>query len=345
MNSAKFQVQIDWLSLYCSGLPVTTKDYDVQKSEYSSRQFSVIYDVKRKGVKFCQVQAAPRSSILKKDALIIKFENSLLYTWDCFYQIDEFLEVQKIVFNNISRLDIAGDFQVFNNNLGVQSFIHKLITHKYLFNNKSECKLHFISDFENTYKGLSIGSRTSNIYTVLYNKTQEMKDVKLKAHVLESWKKAEFDLSNDVWRLEFSLKSEAIKDININNNDEDIINLKRLNSVQFVKELWLALCTKIMNIKVNDNKKNKSRMKNLLLFDTSNYVCGKVSRVLTQDSMRTDKILINNLEKIRLGSSNMDIQEYNALVNVMYYLLEVKNLTPYYNFKYPSSGLSLISTR
>ena len=115
--------------------------------------------------------------------------------------------------------------------------------------------------------------------------------------------------------------------------------------MQFVKELWLVLCTKVMNIKVNDNQKNKSRMQNLLLFDSSNYVCGKVSRVLTQDSMRSDKILINKLEKIRLESGNMDIQEYNALVNIMYYLLEVKNLTSYYNFKNPSSGLSLVSIR
>ena len=78
MNSAKFQVQLDWLSLYCSGSPVTTLDYEVQKSEYSSRQFGIIYDVKRKGIKFCQIQAAPRSSIIKKDALIIKFENSFI---------------------------------------------------------------------------------------------------------------------------------------------------------------------------------------------------------------------------------------------------------------------------
>lgn len=335
----KVVVSIDWLSLFCAGKIPETSKYKFVETGDTSRQFLKIYKVFRKNRLFAVVQAYPRNKILKADALQVKFENNVLYETDAVVIVQDFLEDLNWQVNNISRLDICGDFQQFKNGLSVQKFIQRLMSHKYLFNNKCECHVYFTSDYQNSYNGLTIGKRTSPVFTVLYNKTKEMKEVKTKAHIVELWKKEELINDNDVYRIEFRLKSDYTSKIVGLGTHSEKMNYKDLFNYEFVKRIFYSLFLDKFNVKVNDGKQNKTRMENLSLLNVESLVVSKIPYTQTKDAGRMERILLNKLESIRQESFDMEVAEVNAFTEVMEYLLDTRNLKDYYYSKHPAAVL------
>lgn len=103
----------------------------------------------------------------------------------------------------------------------------------------------FISDYENSYKGkfkkfdktfhfgksincITFGSRKGkNIYCRIYNKTLEIKETKKKFWFFDIWKLHGLDIEN-VWNLEFELKSEFLRSFNILTFEDCITNIPQL---------------------------------------------------------------------------------------------------------------------
>lgn len=115
----------------------------------------------------------------------------------------------------------------------------------------------FIEDYQSSYKGafkktgvtytgnnincLTFGSRKGkNIYCRIYNKTLEIKETKRKSWFTDIWLRNNLDIEN-VWNLEFELKSEFLREFNIT-TIEDLENR--------LKDIW-HYCTKEWLVKVN----------------------------------------------------------------------------------------------
>lgn len=338
-KEANVFISIDWLSLFCSGKVNSSSKYQFVETECSSRVFTKIFKVIRKNKPFAVVQAVPRGVILKPDALIVKFENSLLYEVDGMYIIQEFIEDLQWTVNNISRLDICGDFLGFENGLSVQKFIQRLMSHFYLFNNKCECHVYFTSDYQNSYNGLTVGKRSSPVHTILYNKTKEMAEVKTKAHIIELWQKVGLVCDKDVYRIEFRMNSDYTSKVQGLGTENKKMDYKDLASYEFVKRIWYSLFLEKFNVKINDNQQNKTRMQNLELLKVDCCKVEKITITQSKDCGRMEKILVNKLEQIRLSSFDMEVAEINSLTTVMEYLLDSRNLKDYYYTKHPAAVL------
>lgn len=117
--------------------------------------------------------------------------------------------------------------------------------------------INFIEDYQNSYKGsfkktgvtytgnsincLTFGSRKGkNIYCRIYNKTLEIRETKRKSWFVDIWLRNNLDIEN-VWNLEFELKSEFLREFNIT-TIEDL--------EQRLKDVW-QYCTKDWLVKVN----------------------------------------------------------------------------------------------
>ncbi|MBS6252087.1 MAG: hypothetical protein KH434_02475 [Clostridium sp.] len=115
----------------------------------------------------------------------------------------------------------------------------------------------FIKDYQNSYKGafkktgvtytgdnincLTFGTRKGkNIYCRIYNKTLEIKETKRKSWFTYIWQKNDLDIEN-VWNLEFELKSEFLREFNIT-TIQDLENS--------LKDIW-TYCTKKWLVKVD----------------------------------------------------------------------------------------------
>lgn len=115
----------------------------------------------------------------------------------------------------------------------------------------------FIDNYQNSYKGsfkktgvtytgnnincLTFGSRKGkNIYCRIYDKTLEIRETKRKSWFIDIWLKNNINIEN-VWNLEFELKSEFLREFNI-------VTIEDLE--QRLKDIWFY-CTTEWLVKVN----------------------------------------------------------------------------------------------
>lgn len=112
----------------------------------------------------------------------------------------------------------------------------------------------FVSDFEQVYKGkfkkfitnyngLNINSicfgtrKGKNIYCRIYNKTLEIKETKSKYWFFDIWKENNLNIEN-VWNLEFELKSEFLRELQLSTIEEVCSSLPNL--WRYCTEKWLV---------------------------------------------------------------------------------------------------------
>ena len=122
-----------------------------------------------------------------------------------------------------------------------------------------------IKDYEISYKGdfkkrqtfytgtnknsITFGSRKSNnIYCRIYNKSLEIQEMKHKTWFYEIWKNNSLEINN-VWNIEFEIKSEFLRQFNIFTINDVITHLQ---------DLW-NFCTKKWLIKVDRTNKRIDR--------------------------------------------------------------------------------------
>ena len=128
----------------------------------------------------------------------------------------------------------------------------------------------YITNYENSYKGkfkkesinglnythkkvnaIMFGTRKGkNIYCRIYNKTLEIKETKKKSWFIDIWKRYNLDIDN-VWNLEFELKSEFLREFKIKTVGELENSLK---------DIW-EYCTKEWLVKIERTNKRVERCK------------------------------------------------------------------------------------
>lgn len=123
----------------------------------------------------------------------------------------------------------------------------------------------YISDYKNAYKGnfkkqvvtysgkninaLCFGSRNNKlIYCRIYNKTLEITETKRKTWFKEIWKNYNLDMEN-VWNLEFEIKSEFLRSKNL---------VTVYDVYEHLQDLW-RYCTEDWLVKINNDNVRKTR--------------------------------------------------------------------------------------
>ena len=289
-------ISIDYLTLYVqmsNRRKIDGFDFRVQK--YNSKHFAKIAHIYIYNEKVANLEYEPHSSILDSRAGLLKIENNILYQKDMFHIIDLILDYICAKVISISRLDICADFEKFKNNLEPKKLIKNFMTERYLRNGRG--KYTIIGNQKNVQdvEYLRFGSKSSEVNVYLYNKTIEMENVKHKAHIAELWKQNKLGIDKQVWRLEVSLKSQAMTYVDDDTGEYFKVNLDHLKDNQFIEKLYFSLVEKYFQFRKNDNTKNKSRMQKVNLFNKSDMIYSRIKITNEPDYTRRDKILLKNM--------------------------------------------------
>ncbi len=173
--------------------------------ENGIKDFKHCYQLLLNDEPFLQISTCPRSSIIDANLSTIKVENYWLYRTGFITCLLYALEKMNATIKNISRLDIAvdgGDF--------LKDFTD-LLHGKYLKLGKAKMAVEYKSDC--TMQGGYIGSRSSDKFCRIYNKTTELASGdKNKTYIKDFWIKNGLD-AEEVERLEITLKTKAIRTI------------------------------------------------------------------------------------------------------------------------------------
>lgn len=289
-------IGLDWLQLHCKRNIVQNIGqcgiYTCKKLNYQTRIMKSVYEIFVYGERCGTIACDPHSGILKKETALLKIENKFLYRKDITQFVASLLTSLQFTFISFSRIDTYCDFQHFTDYHNPEKFIHSFLDNSALKKGQSKFKVQGEHTNCNSYSYLKFGSETSEVSYYLYNKSKELREVKMKPWIYESWKDAGFTNDIDSWRLEFSLKSSVREIVNLETGEVNPVKDLRMTEAEFYKALYTTLYQKYFSFVVNDGQKRKDRMKPIDLLDF-----GNISTIIMRLS---DKIESNRSHKIFL---------------------------------------------
>lgn len=295
-KNPKTNIQVDWLQLNCSGIPYFISIFEYEKQPYGTRIFKTVINMFNGKIPICSIAFNPHSNILSIDTVIIKFDNKYLYQKDLFVEVNRIVKYLKLKVKGITRIDLAVDFNLFDNNLNPHNLISKFMNSYYLKMGAAKYKLIGKQIFNHQFEYLRFGDNISTVSAYLYNKSKEMQDVVMKQHIYDSWISNGIDVDKDVWRLEFSFKGNQLKIIETSTGSiEDVRFISLFNPV-ILKRLYYSAVNKYFHFKINNGNKNKSLMNSIKLFDELDYNLTLIKLSDKKDSSRSDKIFIKKME-------------------------------------------------
>lgn len=238
--TASYVVSIDWLQISCRGsVAQSSINFTASLTDLHNKIFSQVWEIKRGSEVVAMAQASPVSEVVVKDLVVLKFENHLLYTNGLFDVVRSVIADFGLTPINITRLDLCADFQQFKYGLSPQSLIQSIFIGEAwrkgarievfhgadmkkidrLYNTKHSGMVAYFNQYCNkaggNITGYRAGSRSSAVCCYLYNKTIELRQQTDKPYIRGLWHKFGFDVNRDVWRLEFSLKGKAFKELTL----------------------------------------------------------------------------------------------------------------------------------
>ena len=299
---------IDWFQF--SGFvdlltfPVNVNPFVIKIQEYNTRHFkkvAEIHDV-RQNKKVAVIAWMPHSKALPENLAIIKIANFLLYQNYLNQYVTDLLEVLKIKFNNLTRVDICRDFQRLDyRNLKPELFIKSFLREKYVKVRKSKGQVYFSNGGNLEFHYLKYGSAKSRVCCYMYNKTKELEEVENKPHIKEIWEKNGINEQNgNVWRCEFRIQNfdflltdtETGEQITYNGNVAGLNSLDILNNAQ---NLFNALALHYLEFKIQSNDTNTTRKKTFYIFNQNKKVLFNKVYNDNPESGRSVKIFIKKL--------------------------------------------------
>lgn len=330
----RYTLAIDWLSFFCmcgagrfdrcteltkhgsvfdmeSSAPdidqvpfIEPYPWTYEKADHGTRQYKDLWTVYLNKDEIAIVQATPCSpKILDPRSCIVKFSNRLLYRHDLWDIVDRFLFDHQLNVSNVSRVDIAADFNSFHT-YGCVDLIADFLSSKLRHKGQGQGAAYFhhytvpVADYRMQrvkYTGLSFGTHESDARVYLYNKTNELKDHD-KPWIRDLWQAAGLNTTAPVWRLEVSIKSKATKFRDKRTGEDYAITDSKLHSVPDISLIYHTFVRKLFSFVLNrEGITNITREPIIDLFgDNAPYMDRQVLRDVC-GSNRSDKILIKSL--------------------------------------------------
>ncbi len=340
----KTMLSVDWLSLYVEDLPnhnledynyLTDGRFKFEKQVHGTQSYSELYmvfDVHENRTLFAEIAKNPYSKILCESGGIIKMSNSVLYAphcWDIYIDLLEFLHATT---KSVNRIDLACDFVPVNGS--EQLFIRK-VANAELYRRGRLGKFSFYGSYVNhqlVYTGATWGSRQSNVFTRLYNKTQEMLDEKDKPYIRSLWYQYGLvssmdDTDTKVWRVEFEVKNGTF-------TQEMVIDTFQRDGLKGY--MYSLICNHFMfakTFKTNSSRMDYDAPMNLLdgwgAFDNTRVVKPK-DKCKIPNADYSVKVVIKRLyiELLSRGEQSLDT---SAIYATLAYLLETYDLMNWYD--------------
>ena len=309
-------VQIDWFQMYFRGFFEKSRYFSATPSGIRSKIFATVDNLTFKDKFFGNLCSKPLSPIIPEDSFILKVDNRILYDPDFENIYDNFKMFCGLKFQNITRLDVATDFNSFYHFRDPENFIKSFICGDAVYPGKSLFKIIGRTGRIPVFDYLRFGSNLSENSAYLYRKSLEMKQVKFKSWIYESWKRQGIDTKKDVWRLEFSLKGGHHYLYDQRSKEKIIINDNLCFDDNLLITLFESLISKYFTFRINEKDKRIDKLINLQLFDMFDSGYSHKTFSEHEEINRSQKIFIKQLEKL-----NSEVREYNS--DLAYKIMEV----------------------
>jgi len=196
-------INLDWLEVYCNATSRTefkSKDqFELIEKDYGTQQYNNSADIfiRKNNVK--QLAASvlwnPRLSVMRKDSVHIKIDNSQLYQQEYFKLLKSIIVSFNLRYEGVTRVDVAYDCNRFYQGQYPVKLIDNYLADKFLkIGNNSPVVNYRSMGYLLSIKSINVprslerskkvinavtwGSRKSGIVVQMYNKSLELREKK-----------------------------------------------------------------------------------------------------------------------------------------------------------------------
>ena len=362
-------VNLDWLEISaeesnsrypCDADYFRSRGFIVHERDYGTRVWGEVFTIEdENGHDWIEVRRKPPSGEsefkgLNEYSCRLRVVNAQLYVKDCVQRFRDFLATNDYIFKRIFRIDIAYDFEYFDSKDLPARFARRYLECKYRKIN--QCKMNgYANDtwtaFE--WESLSWGSPHSMVSTKLYNKTKEIESVsKHKVYIPYSWfvcgliddpinlTKVDSEgkiYKPEIWRLEFSMKSQAERWLVIEDQSGKRVKKKAiphtLDMFDAPDKVWqrfqdLAFHYFRFKKYVPDKRKDLCPDKVLFHWD-EDHEWKQLDMALRPARPDNDmQILIRHLKRYQFRTSNMKVREAIDVILDALRMVDLRRFTP-----------------
>lgn len=325
-----FVIGVDWLSLYghqkAEFLQEQNEVYSTVIEDYHTQQYSkrmvIKFNEDGKYIPFAELLFLPCVTSIHPASCQLRILNRGLYLPNWLSRLSLLLRSLPFAYRSMTRIDVYADFNKFYRGLLPTTLIDNYVKAKFLKIGINNGYLSFKSmgysignGAASLPNGFTVGAAQYNgitwghkgyAQTQLYNKTLELKEVKYKPWIVESWEQAGLDTSN-VWRLEFRLQK-AAKDVKFLDTDSDgQLSLMDLVEPQRIIGLFRLCVDKYARFVKRDYHVKKQDMNPVVLFPQvvgyKTNIEFKIHKVKTTTN-RTAKVVANVLNGLQTMLEN-----------------------------------------
>ena len=341
-------------------LKALDEKYELKKTGIQTRNFKTIYEIKDRatGEDIAVMAAEPRSEMcMDEDSGLIKIINKYLYQKNFSDWVRCLLRDLQLQFLNITRLDIAYDFERFDT-MECYDFIRRVMSETYIKTQQNKFKA--MGDSISIHKGkktggvdsLKYGKETSDVSYYLYNKTKELQQVKHKPWIHDHWRSNGWQGDTDVFRLEFSLRpdTKGIAQLEEMIDEEtgelrmqvtgEVYHFKDLSMIDHINDIFVYHFNKHFAFvraerTKKGNWKKQSRCKPVKLFRHLRFEGVKIALSDKKDSGRADKIFAKKLMQLNNELRGVDFDLAIAGNELMTWVIKMRDLTTWAKNKFP----------
>lgn len=337
---------------------------------YGSKVFKSLYKViEPSGEELGILSADPYLPTMNPNTCIFKVENNVLYQSDYIARCFQFIACCGLKYKGITRIDLAYDCNELYGGLKHETLIKKYQKNEYLkiglnrymawMNGTYKLVAHKRDtgerDAQNrpiktetieciTESGGSIqshrcesitwGSRSSDIQVQVYNKSQELREVKMKHYITEYWKDCGLDLERDVWRIEIRIVNGGKSMKNLKTGETFNLSMDELITQETIEQLFHDYAKKYFRFFYRGTQKKVQQMKEIPLFSLANKTVLRPKRLTkSKDYTRMHKITINWMDKNIYENAKLDNVIVREMVAVKDYYIKAYGMEKWYKEK------------
>lgn len=321
MKNPRATYSVDWMQLFCSNSTLEPPMWEEKQSSSpdkwgNHRTYKLVtsmhyikgYEWQRevvyKNYTVATVACCPKSDQVRKDGCAIKIANPVLYVADWYFILNDIIGVLGWQPLNITRVDLACDFNFFMNGVSPDTFIRKYVTKQkasYLRVGSNKFCIYGRKEMRCTiYDSIRWGSRQSGVSVYMYNKTKELDEVKDKPWIREAWQKANLSSTKAVWRVEISITSQGLGLKSMYNNLIHNLFIDELMTPELCRQMFQIYAAKYFRfVKTDPNAKRKRDLKQVELLNlNAEQEMKPVGLSEYRDTGRMEKIVSNKLDEM-----------------------------------------------
>lgn len=364
---------VDWLQLFGHlhkdpATLVPSRSVKVLVADYPTPQFlsKVSIDLVKdnKLVHFAEVLFKPRHSFLPSEACQLRVLNQALYTSSWFEDLRMVSRFLGFEFFSISRIDVYCDCCRYWGGRRPAKLVLDYVQQRLLKIGINRGSASFQSYGYSVAKcnapsmNLPIKAPDINavtwgskgyIQTQIYNKSLELRQVKFKPWIYDSWQRAGL-VGDDVWRSEIRIQKQGKSIQLLDSGDMFALGVSDVADQQRIKDLFLAYADKHLRFVVRDYHAKKQQMKPIKLFseapEDERSIKPKINRseITTNRTTKSVQAYLSTIEEwIDNGNITLSSSTYKeALFRVQ---ALISQLAPDGYFDRPHSKISRIFQR